>query len=77
MDAPRIGLLVTREPSVEMYSAGFHAARYGRMWGGDVRGCFHVYGRIWVLVGLFVVELGEVFKVEDKGYRLGVTAEYN
>ena len=38
MDAPRVGLPVTREPSVYMYSLGLQAAQYGRMW----RGCFGV-----------------------------------
>ena len=38
MDAPRVGLPVTSEPSVYMYSLGFQAAQYGRMW----RGCFGV-----------------------------------
>ena len=60
-----------------MYSFGFHAARYGRVWGrGVVRGCFHGYGRVRVFVGLSVVELGGVFEVEGKGYRSGVSTEY-
>ena len=45
--------------------------------GRGVRGCFQGYGRIWVLVGLSAVELGGVFEVEGKGYRLGVTVKYN
>ena len=34
MDAPMMGLHVSREPSGYTCSLGFHAARYGRMWGG-------------------------------------------
>ncbi len=60
-----------------MYSFGFHAARYGRMWGEFVWGCFYGYGRVRVLIGLSAVELGGVFEVEGKGYRLGVSAEYS
>ncbi len=39
--------------------------------GGVVRVSFHGYGRVRVRVGLSAVELGGVFKVEGKGYRLG------
>ncbi len=43
--------------------------------GGIVRVCLHGYRGVWVLVGLSVVEIGGVFKVEVKGYGLGVSAE--
>ena len=46
------------------------------MGGEDVRKCFHGYGRVWVLVGWSAFELGGVFEVEGKGYRLDVAAEY-
>jgi hypothetical protein len=45
--------------------------------GGDIRGCLHGYGRVWVLLGLVVIELGGVFEVECKGNGLGVSAEYS
>ena len=59
-----------------MYSFGFHAA-IGVDVGGIVRVCLHGYGGVWVIVGLFAVEMGGVYKVEVKGYGLGVSAEYN
>ena len=31
--------------------------------GGIIRGCLHGYGGVWVLVGLFVVEMCGVFEV--------------
>ncbi len=45
--------------------------------GEIVRGCFHGYGKVRVLVCLSTVELGGVFEVESKGYRLDVPAEYS
>ena len=39
--------------------------------------CLHGYRRVWVLVGLSAIEMGGVFEVEVKGYRLGVSAEYS
>jgi hypothetical protein len=61
-----------------MFFAGFHAARYGRMcvWGLFV-GVAFMGMEVWALVGLSDVELGGVFEVEGKVFRLGVTAEYN
>ena len=61
MAAPKVGLPVSREPSVYMYSFGFHAAWNGRMWGGWVRGCSHRFRGVWVFVGLATIELGGVF----------------
>ncbi len=46
------------------------------MWGLVVRVSFHGYGRVRVHVGMFVVELGGVFEVEGKGYRLGGSSKY-
>ena len=43
-------------------------------WGGAILVCLHGYRRVWVLGGLLVVEMGGVFKVEVKGYGLGVSA---
>ena len=45
--------------------------------GGVVRGCFHRYRRVRVLVCLSAVELGGVFEVEGKGYRCGISAEHS
>ena len=45
--------------------------------GGVIRVCFPGYRWVWVLVGLFVVEMGGIFEVEVKGYVLGVSAEYS
>ncbi len=44
--------------------------------GWVVRGSYHGYGGVWVLVFLSAVELGWVFEVEGKGYRWGVSSEY-
>ena len=43
MDAPRMGLHVTRDPSVWMKSIEFHAAWYGRIWEGHL--CMS--SRVW------------------------------
>ena len=44
--------------------------------GWVVRGSYHGYGRVGVLVCLSAVEFGGVFEVEGKGYRWGVSSEY-
>jgi hypothetical protein len=41
-----------------------------------VRGSYHGYGRVGVLVCLSAFELGRVFEVEVEGYGLGVSSEY-
>ena len=43
--------------------------------GGIICVSLHMYGGVWFLVGLTVVEMGGVFKVEVKCYGLGVSAE--
>ena len=58
MDAPRMGLPVTREPSVYILLGS--TPHYTVGCGGGIRGCIHGYGGVWVLVGLVAVELGGV-----------------
>jgi hypothetical protein len=43
--------------------------------GGIICLCLHGYRGVWVLVGSTAVEMGGVFKVEVKGYGLGVSVE--
>ena len=42
---------------------------------GGICVCLHKYEGVWVLVGLFAVEMGGVFLVDVKGYGLSVSAE--
>ena len=44
--------------------------------GWVVRGSYHGYGGVWFFICLSVVEVGWVFEVEGKGYRLSVSSEY-
>jgi len=41
-----------------------------------VRGSYHGFGGIWILICLSAVEMGRVFEVEGKGYKWSDSYEY-